>query len=764
MQNHYKKKLNQMNNHYHNQIDELNKRFDELNKRFDEANNHYRNQIDELNKKHEAFVSSTSWKITKPLRVFMRLLKNDPHTKAAIKNLFRRSAHNAEAAPITVIEPATQILAAAPVVPAVEPCLRLTVVYLAEGPSSNVGYDYRCKYYAQAMAALGADVCILSPVDVPQRIADIKRADILIVWRATFCEMIQAAIAAARTNKAVIIFDIDDLIFEPKIAKASIIDGMRFHKLDAAFFTNVMNTALASDMYTATTNTLSMYLRRMGKPTFKLVNGYSDDDFLTARRAVRKRRAESQDGLIRIGYAGGTKTHQKDFSIVVTSVVRILKEYPQVRLVLFKLGEEVLLELSEFPELENMKSQIEWRNFVPHCQLPEELARFDISLAPLEVGNPFCEAKSELKFFESALANVCVIASPTEPYINAIEQGVTGFLANNDEDWYHYIKLLIDDGDLRKTLSANAFRSVLWPFGYQRRVIVLAAMLNQIFDTQQSMALMFAYEASKQKKIRVSTPSLAAHDIVYCHDLLGLAYVTVVIPLYNYENYLIEALESVKKQSLNNIDIVIVDDKSTDNSLDVAVRWAQNNAHAFNRIVVASNHKNSKLDITRNTAIELAETPYVFPLDPDNRLLPNCLAICLNAITKNGASFAYAPIRHFGDSTEIFGELVYHPTLLAGNNFLDAMAMIAKCAWAEANGYKNFSVSGWEDYSLWCTFAEMGMTGVRASETPMAEYRVHSQSMLRTITNIQEKKKMICNEAENRHPWLTLIDKIEDIQ
>ena len=53
---------------------------------------------------------------------------------------------------------------------------------------------------------------------------------------------------------------------------------------------------------------------------------------------------------------------------------------------------------------------------VPLHHLPDEIARFDINLAPLEPDNPFCDAKSELKYFEGALAGVCTIASPVGPF------------------------------------------------------------------------------------------------------------------------------------------------------------------------------------------------------------------------------------------------------------------------------------------------------------------------------------------------------------
>lgn len=731
------------------------------------------NEQNEQNKqRHEAMAASTSWRVTKPLRVLMGLLRSnglpEPGPEPPVQPpepVWQPPARQWE--PERQWEPVRKPPVRPPKPPWVPPVWQweppqtagypargIRVVYLAEGPSACVGYDYRCAYYARAMAALGARTLVVPIGEVGGHLADIGRADVLIIWRSAFYEPVKAAVTAARANGAVIIFDIDDLIFEPDMATVSVIDGMRFHNLDAAYFELVRETAAASDFYTAPTHTLALYLRRFGKPVYKLANGFDDEAFLTARLAARRRKVEPQDGLFRIGYAGGTKTHQKDFGLAAQAVARILNEYPQTRLVLFVRDGERLLDISEFPELK--EEQIEWRDFVPHERFPAEIARFDVSLAPLEAGNPFCESKSELKFFESALSGVCVIASPTEPYKNAVEHGVTGFLAETGDEWYACIKTILTDGALREKMAADAFRAVLWPFGYQRRVIAAASLLNQIFDEKQNQAALFAHEIARPRRVRVPSPAIAAHDTVFYKDALEKSYVTVAVPLYNYENYVTEALDSVKAQTLENIDLVIVDDKSTDNSLAVALAWAEANAGAFNRVVVAANRENAKLDMTRNTAFELAETPYVFPLDPDNRLLPDCLAQCLDAVSRSGASFAYPLIRHFGGDGLVTGHYQYNPSLLSGGNFIDAMALIAKSAWAEADGYRNFSESGWEDFSLWCTFAEKGMTGVAVGETPLAEYRVHENSMLRTTTDMPEKKRRIISEAEARHPWLTL--------
>src|SRR6202035_5617488 len=106
------------------------------------------------------------------------------------------------------------------------------------------------------------------------------------------------------------------------------------------------------------------------------------------------------------------------------------RERPHSRLTLFRSERAPLVDIEEYHLLAAVEHQIEWRLMRPLRELPDELARFDINIAPLEVGNPFCEAKSELKFFEAALVEVCTVASPTGPLQRAIREGETGKLAD----------------------------------------------------------------------------------------------------------------------------------------------------------------------------------------------------------------------------------------------------------------------------------------------------------------------------------------------
>jgi glycosyltransferase involved in cell wall biosynthesis len=84
----------------------------------------------------------------------------------------------------------------------------------------------------------------------------------------------------------------------------------------------------------------------------------------------------------------------------------------------------------------------------------------DINLVPLE-DNSFCQAKSELKFFEAGILGIPTVAVYNETFVGAIEDGVTGFLAKNKLDWTEKIGQLVADNNLRKTMGEKAREKTL---------------------------------------------------------------------------------------------------------------------------------------------------------------------------------------------------------------------------------------------------------------------------------------------------------------
>ena len=505
-----------------------------------------------------------------------------------------------------------------------------SILYISGEPTTP-GNVFRVMNYVEAARANGVYADWFAAQELADRLEEVKDFDVLVIWRTPWDEPLARAIGTMHAAGKTVVFDCDDLMTEPNLAQTSIIDGIRSQNLTEAgvqgHYARIRQSMLAADFCFASTEELAFYMRSANKSADVLPNGFNQYTHDLSRRSARAWRA-SRDGLIRIGYAGGSRTHQRDLGLAVEAIAQVLREHPECRLVLFRTpdGAAPLIDVEEYPSLIGLERQIEWRPLQPLMNLPTEMARFDINLAPLEVGNPFCEAKSELKFFDAALVNVPTIASPTGPFRRAIDHGRTGFLATSGDDWYVYIKRLVQDPALREQLGRNAYIAALAAFGPRQRALKFGRVIEHLRGGARA-ARGFALEANLSRR-PWSAPRVFPSDVIFENGKSGEAAVSVIIPLYNYENLVVEALDSVAAQTLATLDLIIVDGHSTDDSLRVATKWARKNAARFNRIVVLKNQANYGLGFCRNSGFDAADTPYVLPLDADNRLRPDAARNC----------------------------------------------------------------------------------------------------------------------------------------
>jgi len=239
------------------------------------------------------------------------------------------------------------------------------------------------------------------------------------------------------------------------------------------------------------------------------------------------------------------------------------------------------------------------------------------------------------------------------------------------------------------------------------------------------------------------------------HHGLSWADVCVVIPLYNYEKYITQTLQSVASQELADISLVVVDDCSTDSSPDVVNSWLEQNKDRFRTAVLARNVKNAGLSITRNTGISISESAYVFFLDADNLLYPRCVERHLEAVERSsGAQGAYSLLEMIDGDRGIMGTEVFHRGRLKYGNHIDAMALIRREFLLKMGGYHDIKF-GWEDFDLWLRMCETDEFLVQIPEI-LGRYRVHHQSMLRTTTNVGKNHVMLRENITALHPWLQL--------
>lgn len=116
--------------------------------------------------------------------------------------------------------------------------------------------------------------------------------------------------------------------------------------------------------------------------------------------------------------------------------------------------------------------------------------------------------------------------------------------------------------------------------------------------------------------------------------------ITVVIPTYNRAEQIVRALNSVKNQTYRPIEVVVVDDGSTDKTKDIVLAWKEKNASA-NLSLQYSSKKNAGAPAARNDGISMAKGAFVHFLDSDDVLLENCLTLKHTEIVKSGAAFVY---------------------------------------------------------------------------------------------------------------------------
>jgi len=624
------------------------------------------------------------------------------------------------------------------------------------GEPDTPGHAYRVVRPALAAAELGHAVDVIDVDDLSATHCRGPAPTIVFVWRARWCRRLEQAVAIWRAAGARVVFDVDDLMIDPSLADPAIIDGIRSMGLEPAdiarHYAEIRRTLDLADECLAPTEPLAAALRACGKPAEVLVNGFDADTWRASRTAVLRRRAAEDDGLIRIGYASGSRTHQRDFAVVAEAVAAVLRARPECRLVLFREPRRgtPLLDVHEFPALAGLGHRIEWRPLVPLADLPHELARFDVNLAPLEAGNPFCEAKSELKYFEAALVDVPTIASPTETFRAAIIPDATGLLAATPAEWEASLFRLVDDAGFRRRLAHNASHQILHRYGPDGRRDRMQAILDRITAAPpRPMAALRIHDASRPG----TPPTVPATELVARHGGPRLAEVAVVIPLHNYAGLVTETLDSVARQTLAGLELVVVDDCSTDDSLAVAQTWLRDHAERFTSATLLRTVTNQGLALARNAGFAAAEAPFVFPLDADNTLEPDCLRLLSEHVQHSTASAAHPTLRHFGESTKYKPAQAWDPARLRRGNYIDAMAVIRKSAWAHVGGYVKGDFIGWEDYELWCRFVEHGFWSAAVPEA-IAGYRVHRGSMLRART--EPAMQRVVDAIRAAHPWLNV--------
>lgn len=211
---------------------------------------------------------------------------------------------------------------------------------------------------------------------------------------------------------------------------------------------------------------------------------------------------------------------------------------------------------------------------------------------------------------------------------------------------------------------------------------------------------------------------------------------SVLLSVYNYADHVGEALQSVAVAEPHGVEIVAVDDCSTDHSVQ-AIRQTSERL-PWLPITLVRRGRNQGLPAARNLALKHARADRVFILDADNVVLPLGLSKLMSALDEHPtAAFAYGLIECFdaAGSCDVMNWIDWDRERLRYGNYIDAMAMIRRSALEEVEGYSpDPSLIGLEDFAVWLAMASAGMHGVRVPDF-VARYRRSPHAMI-SLTSI----------------------------
>lgn len=231
-------------------------------------------------------------------------------------------------------------------------------------------------------------------------------------------------------------------------------------------------------------------------------------------------------------------------------------------------------------------------------------------------------------------------------------------------------------------------------------------------------------------------------------NLGGLSYrgnknvnlVSIVIPCYNSGATLGQTVASVKAQTWPNIEIIVIDDGSTDPmTCEVLAALVD---------VAVVRQPNSGLPAARNAGFRVARGEYVLPLDADDWIAPETIAVLMQAIgsaAHNG--FAYCDAQLEGESSGVL-QKSYNFFEQLSLNQLPYCLLMPKRLWEEAGGYDETMRQGYEDWEFNIRLGALGYYGLRVL-LPLFHYRVSSSGML--ISKSNRLHGLLWSEIQARH-------------
>lgn len=231
--------------------------------------------------------------------------------------------------------------------------------------------------------------------------------------------------------------------------------------------------------------------------------------------------------------------------------------------------------------------------------------------------------------------------------------------------------------------------------------------------------------------------------------------VSIIVVSYNHEKFIIDCLESIKTQTYENIELILSDDCSSDNTYELAKKWCDENQSRFNNVIAYRNETN--LGVTRNCNKGLghAKGKFIKIFASDDMLLPSAISDLTEYLNANpGHDLVYSNTiivdenAHHPIDLSVYTQRLYKKKQREGNDLMDALYngnfISATGALIRKETYDKYGIYSekysFEDYEYWLRIASKGGS-IGYLDKVTAGYRKLGSSIDHFGKSEEEKKR-----------------------
>lgn len=320
---------------------------------------------------------------------------------------------------------------------------------------------YRIDQKVEQLEALGKQVTAVSWTELDKNQNALALHDVVIFYRVPAVVQVIKAIAQVNTTGKLSLYEIDDLLFAPEYPPSIDSYGGYVSLATHRELTRGMSLFNAAARLCrqgiASTEPLRVELAKLVRDNTCWLhrNGL---DRLNKIRTIDK----SFKSTIDIFYGSGTQAHNTDFiEQALPAIERVLSETPNARLVVVgylrlptTFTKRYADQFNQLPAVDSVQGY--W----------SLLEQADINIAVLH-DDTVNACKSELKWFEAGCFAIPSVLSSTANYRDVVNNGVDGFLASTEDDWYSALKKLVDDKSLRDKVGEAAQKRATTDYSLQ---------------------------------------------------------------------------------------------------------------------------------------------------------------------------------------------------------------------------------------------------------------------------------------------------------